>query len=90
GDGQVDAELVVVPRQALDARLAALGPLASTLTGVDVEGDEGGGRGVNLLPGARRHRRADPWLGWNLALGLVAVVATAAGLWQILDNRRAA
>ncbi len=90
GDGQVDAELVVVPRQALDARLAALGPLAATLTGVDVEGDEGVGRGVNLLPGARRHRRADPWLGWNLALGLVAVVATAAALWQILDNRRAA
>lgn len=90
GDGQVDAELVVVPRQALEARLAALGPLAGTLTGVDVEGDTGGGRGVNLLPGARRHQRADPWLGWNLALGLVAVVALSAALWQILDNRRAA
>lgn len=90
GDGQVDAELVVVPRQALESRLVALGPLANTLTGVDVESAGGGGLGVNLLPGARRHRRADPWLGWNLALGLVAVVAIAAGLWQILDNRRAA
>ncbi|HEY4529964.1 MAG TPA: PilN domain-containing protein [Luteimonas sp.] len=90
GDGQVDAELVVVPRQALEARLAALGPLAATLTGVDVETDAGGGRGVNLLPGARRHQRADPLLGWNMALGMVAVVALAAGLWQLLDNRRAA
>ena len=90
GDGQLDAELVVVPRQALDARLAALGPLADTLTGVDVEDGTGAGLGVNLLPGARRHRGSDPWLGWNLALALVAVAATAAGLWQVLDNRRAA
>ena len=89
GDGLVDAELVVVPRHALEARLAALGALAGTLTGVDVEAD-GEALGVNLLPGARRHRRVDPWMGWNLALGLVAVVATAAALWQMLDNRRAA
>ena len=89
-DGQLDAELVVVPRQALEARLAALGPLATTLTGVDVDTGRGDGLGVNLLPGARRHRRADPFAGWNLALGLVAVVAIAAGLWQVLDNRRAA
>lgn len=89
-DGQLDAELVVVPRQALEARLAALGPLATTLTGVDVDAGSGEGLGVNLLPGARRHRRVDPWMGWNLALALVAVVAIAAGLWQVLDNRRAA
>src|SRR5690606_14401543 len=78
GDGQVDVELVVVPRQALESRLAALGPLAATLTGVDVAEGEGG-LGVNLLPGARRHRSVDPWLGWNLALALVALVALAAG-----------
>lgn len=89
-DGQIDAELVVVPRQALEAQLAALGPLATTLTGVDVDAGGGEGLGVNLLPGARRHRRVDPWMGWNLALGMVAVVAIAAGLWQVLDNRRAA
>ncbi|GGJ99157.1 PilN domain-containing protein [Luteimonas terricola] len=89
-DGQIDAELVVVPRHALEAQLAALGPLATTLTGVDVDAGGGEGLGVNLLPGARRHRRVDPWMSWNLALGLVAVVAIAAGLWQLLDNRRAA
>ena len=90
GDGQIDAELVVVPRHALEAQLAALGPLAGTLTGVDVDSGDGQGLGVNLLPGARRHRRVDPWMGWNLALAMVAVVAIAAGLWQVLDNRRAA
>ena len=89
-DGQLDAELVVVPRQALEARLVALGPLATTLPGVDVDAGNGDGLGGNLLPGARRHRRADPWRGWNVALGLGAVVAIAAGLWQVLDNRRAA
>ncbi|WP_243708140.1 PilN domain-containing protein [Luteimonas arsenica] len=90
GDGQLDAELVVVPRQALESQLSALGTLAGTLTGVDVADGQGGGLGVNLLPGARRHRRSDPWMGWNLALGLVAVVVTAAAMWQVLDNRRAA
>ena len=90
GDGQLEAELVVVPRHALEARLATLGPVAGTLTGVDVDAGDGSGLGVNLLPGARRHQRADPWLGWNLALAMVAVVATAAALWQVLDNRRAA
>ncbi|MEP6634793.1 MAG: PilN domain-containing protein, partial [Luteimonas sp.] len=46
--------------------------------------------GVNLLPGAQRRRRADPWRAWNLALAAVAVIALAAGLWQMLANRRAA
>ncbi|MBB6600054.1 PilN domain-containing protein [Luteimonas sp. MC1825] len=90
GDGQLETELVVVPRHLLEARLAALGPLAGTLTGVDVADDLGGGLGVNLLPGARRVRRADPWMAWNLALGAVAVIALAAGLWQVLANRQLA
>jgi len=87
-DGQLDAELVVVPRTALDAGLAALGPLADTLAGADVADDEGG-LGVNLLPAARRLRRSDPWIGRNLVLALVALLALAAGMWQVLENRRA-
>src|SRR5690606_34260480 len=43
GDGQLDTELVVVPRQALESQLSALGALAGTLTGVDVADGEGGG-----------------------------------------------
>lgn len=90
GDGQIDAELVVVPRTVLDVRLAALGPLAGTLAGVDVAGDDARTLGLNLLPGARRHRRRDPWMGWNIALLAVAAIAFAAGLWQVLANRAAA
>lgn len=90
GDGQIEVELVVVPAKAMDAALARLGPLAQTLTGVDMAAADGSGVGVNLLAGAQRHRRVDPWLAWNLALGAVAAIAVAAGLWQILANREAA
>jgi general secretion pathway protein L len=90
GDGQLEAELVVVPRDTLDAALAALGSLTGSLTGVDMAGPDGRPLGVNLLPGAQRRRRADPWQAWNLALGAVALIALAAGLWQMLANREAA
>jgi general secretion pathway protein L len=89
-DGQLEAELVVVPRTALDPHLAALGPLASTLAGVDVAAADGAPLGVNLLPPALRRRTADPWRVWNLVLAAVAVLGTIALLWQLLDNRREA
>jgi general secretion pathway protein L len=90
GDGQIEVELVVVPAKAMEAALARLGPLAPTLTGVDMAAADGRGVGVNLLAGVQRHRRVDPWLAWNLALAAVALIATAAGLWQILANRESA
>ena len=88
-DGQIEAELVAVPRRVLDPQLAALGPLAATLAGVDVA-DDAGPLGVNLLPPSQRRRYRDPWTPWNLALATVAAVAVAALLWQLLANRRAA
>ena len=91
GDGQIDAELVVVPRAALETALAALGaPVAATLAGVDMVDADGAPLGVNLLPGAARSRRRDPRALWNLALCGAFVVATGLGLWQILRNREAA
>ena len=90
GDGQVDVELVVVPKAALDAALAGLGPLAPTLAGVDVADAGGEPLGVNLLGGARRQRRGDPARRRNLILLLVAALALVFGMWQILENRRAA
>lgn len=87
-DGQLDVELVAVPRSALDPQLAALGPLASTLAGVDVAGADGVPVGVNLLSLAQRRRHGDPFRVWNWALATVAVIAAAAMLWQLLDNRR--
>lgn len=89
-DGQLDVELVAVPRQVIDPQLAALGPLASTLSGIDVAGADGVPLAVNLLPLAQRRRHRDPWRRWNRALVALALVASAAMLWQLLDNRRQA
>jgi len=90
GDGQLDVELVVVPRAALEAQRAALGAQASLLAGADVAGADGRPLGVNLLPPSARFAPPDPWRAWNLALVVVAVLAIAAALWQMLDNHRAA
>ena len=46
--------------------------------------------GVNLMPSAQRRHRRDPLALWNLGLGVLATVAIALGLWQILSNRTAA
>ncbi len=90
GDGHLDAELVVVPRQVLDAALNALGPAAQTLAGVDLDDGDGGTLGVDLLPPARRQSRRDPWRRANALAAVIAVCALAAGMWQMLENRRAA
>ena len=87
---QLEAELVVVPRATLEASLAALGTLAPTLAGVDVADADGTPLGVDLAGGAARQRREDPARGRNLILLLVAVLALAAGMWQMLANREAA
>ena len=87
-DGQIDAELVAVPRHVLDPQLAALGPLAATLAGVDLAAGDGAPLGINLLPPSQRRRHRDPWIGWTLGLAVFALVAVAALLLQLLDNRR--
>ncbi len=89
-DGQLDVELVAVPRHAIDPPLAALGPLAATLAGIDVAAADGVPLAVNLLPPAQRRRRRDPLQRWNGVLAVVALVAGVAMLWQLLDNRREA
>lgn len=89
GDGQIDVELVVVPRAAIDAQLAALGPLAPMLAGIDLDG-ESGPLGVNLIDDARRRRREDPQRRVQLLILGIAVLLTAFGLWQMRENRSAA
>jgi general secretion pathway protein L len=74
----------------LNPQVAALGPLASTLSGIDVAAPDGIPLGINLMPPAQRSRRGDPWRSWNAALAAVALVAIGATLWQLLDNRREA
>ncbi len=85
---QIEAELIVVPRAAIEASMTALGPAAATLSGIDMAGDGGRALGINLLAGAQRHRRADPWRAWNWALAAMALIAIAIAMWQMLANRR--
>ncbi len=87
-DGQLDVELVVVPRPAFDAGLAALGALSGQMAGADVAGADGLPRGVNLLPEAARPAPQAPRRGLHLALAAVALAATVLGMWLLLDNRR--
>lgn len=87
GDGQIIAELVVVPNDLLVAQQRALGPLAGNLAGIDVAATDGPPLDVNLLPPDQRRQQSDPWRLWNWVLGLVALVAIVAMLWQVLDNR---
>lgn len=89
-DGQLEVELVVVPRAAFNAALARVGAAAGGLAGVDLDDARGEPLGVNLLPAGDRHRRADPLRRWNLVLAVVSVVAVASAMWMVLDNRREA
>ena len=89
-DGQLQAELVVVPKTRFDAAAGPLGAVATWLSGADLADADGRPLGVNLLPPAQRFRRADPWRMWNLMLAMVAVLALLLGLAQVLANRIAA
>lgn len=89
-DGQLDAELIAVPRSVLDPQVVALGPLAATLAGIDVAAADGAPLGVNLLAPLQRSGHSDPWRTWNVALAALTVILVGAMLWQLLENRRAA
>ena len=89
-DGQLQVELVVVPRQQLAAATVGLGGQAERLAGVDLADEAGHPLGVNLLPPAQRHALRDPWRRWNWLLALAALLALVLGMGQLLDNRRAA
>ncbi|MEP6908402.1 MAG: hypothetical protein ABI858_10550, partial [Pseudoxanthomonas sp.] len=71
-DGQLDAELVVLPRIRFDAALTGLGSLAGSLSGVDASDASGLPLGVNLLPAELRRRRHDPSLTWKWTLAATA------------------
>ncbi|HWS77467.1 MAG TPA: PilN domain-containing protein [Thermomonas sp.] len=87
-DGQLQAELVVVPRARADAASAQLGALSGWLDGIDLADADGRPLGVNLLPALQRHQRANPWRLWNIGLFALALLALLLGLSQVLDNRR--
>jgi len=86
-DGQIEAELIVLPHAALDAALARLGPLAARLSGVDVAATDGPPLGINLLPATRRYH--GPHRAWRRQWALLALSTAllVLALWQVLDNR---
>lgn len=90
GNGQLSAELVVLPRAHLEAALAPLGGLAQSLEAVDLAGPDGAPLGINLLPPERRFRQVDPARRIGAILMATAVLALWFALWQTLDNRREA
>jgi general secretion pathway protein L len=87
-DGQLDTELIAVPRARFDAALAELGGLAGSLAGVDASDASGRPLGVNLLPADIRRGSRDAMRTWNWALAAVALLGIAIAFWQVLDNRR--
>ena len=87
-DGQLDTELVVVPRARFDAALAGLGDLAGSLAGVDASDAGGQPLGVNLLPMEVRRRGHDSMRTWNWAMGAITLACVIAAFWQVLENRR--
>lgn len=89
-DGQLQVELVVVPRRQYADAVAPLGGLAAQLAGIDLVDARGAALGVNLLPPTQRQAHRDPWRRWNMVLGVAGLLVLAAGLAQLLDNRRAA
>lgn len=89
-DGQLEVELVVVPKAAFDAGLAGLGGLSAQMTGADIEDADGRPLGVNLLPVEARVARQAPDRGLQRVLAGIALLALVVAAWLTLDNRRAA
>lgn len=86
-DGQLQVELVVVPRKLLDQANEALAGLSSWLAGADLADADGRPLGINLLPVAQRKVQANPWRWWNLLFATLLVAGLSLGLAQILANR---
>lgn len=89
-DGQLQVELVVIPRRQLDQWAEHVGSWSHALAGVDVVDAHGQPLDVNLLPLAQRQNTRDPMARVNLLMALGAVVLLALAGTQLLDNRRAA
>lgn len=89
-DGQLQVELVVIPRVQLEQWAQQAGPWAQAVAGVDAVDATGQPLDVNLLPVAQRQPYRDPMARWNWLLAVGAVVLLALAGHQLIDNRQAA
>ncbi len=85
--GQIRVELLVTPRQPVDAAIGFLRHRGMAPTGVDVEVD-GKPAGLNLLPFEQRFRMVNPRSRTNMLLGVAAVVLMAVVMVQSLWLRQ--
>jgi len=90
GGKQIRVELALVPREQLDAALTGLGSLGAALDAVDVRASDGHRAGFNLLPAARRIRRANLWLWINAGLVALSLILLVTAMSQTLANREEA
>lgn len=86
-DGQLQVELVVVPRTRFDAANHALAGLSSWLAGIDLADADGRPLGINLLPVVQRRVRANPWRWWNLVFAVLFLLGAGMGATKIVANR---
>lgn len=90
-EGQLRAELAVLPRPRLDAALAALGPLSARLSGLDIDdAAHRAGRRRNLLPAGQRVGRSDRDARVRLGLAAAAAIALLLAGLVTLANREQA
>ena len=89
-DGQLQVELVVVPRKQYESAAMQIQPLMPWLAGVDLADGDGRTLGVNLLPPEQRTRRRDAWIWWKVGIALLGLLALAWAMARIVENREAA
>ncbi len=90
GEGRFAAQLIVLPRAALDPLLERLAALRIRVDAVDLLTADGLRVGANLLAPAQRPRHSDPRRRLNLALGGASVLLLVLALGQWLHNRQLA
>ncbi len=82
-------ELGLVPREPVNEAIAALGPLALQLDGIDA-GTPSGRMGFNFLVTSQRRRRVHKLLWINLALVAASIMFLLLAMSHLVDNRVAA
>jgi general secretion pathway protein L len=90
GTGQLDVELVVLPRVRLEQWQQAVGSWADAVSGIDVIDPAGNPLKVNLLPPALRRHMRNPQLRLELLLAVAAAVMLLLAGNQLLHNREQA
>ena len=90
GAGQLEVELVVLPRVRLEQWQQSVGSWGDAVSGIDVIGASGDPLKVNLLPPTLRRHMRNPQLRLELLLALAAVVMLLLAASQLLHNREQA